>query len=159
VADHYKYSSVAVGGTFDHIHSGHKRLLERAFEVGRKVFIGLTTDEFASESGKKIDHSFEERKKQLEGFIEAAFPSREYDITKLEQQFGPGMFTREIEAIVVSVETFPSVESANKRRRELGLPDLKVEIVSMVVAEDGSKISSTRIRSGEINAEGHVLKS
>jgi cytidyltransferase-like protein len=159
VPDHFRYSSVAVGGTFDHIHSGHKRLLERAFKVGRKVFIGLTTDEFAARSGKKIDQSFEERKKQLEGLIEAEFPSREYEITKLEKQFGPGMFTKEIEAIVVSVETLPSVESANKKRMEMGLPDLKVEVVSMLAAEDGSKISSTRIRSGEIDAEGHVLKS
>jgi cytidyltransferase-like protein len=158
VTERYKYPSAAVGGTFDHIHKGHEKLLERAFQVGKKVYIGLTTDVFVAREGKKIDQSFKERKKQLEVFIGSKFPNREYEITKLEQRFGPGMFTDQIGAIVVSTETLPSVEPANRRRRELGLPDLKVEEVSMVVAEDGSKISSTRIRSGEINSEGHVLK-
>jgi cytidyltransferase-like protein len=158
VAESYRYSSVAVGGTFDHIHKGHEKLLERAFQVGKKVYIGLTSDNFAAQEGKKIDQSFETRKKQLENFIEGKFPKREYEITKLERQFGPGMYTGQIGAIVVSSETVGRVESANKKRRELGLPDLNTEVVSMVAADDGSRISSTRIRAGEIDSEGRVIK-
>ncbi len=79
-------------------------------------------------------------------------------ITNLESSFGPGMFTPEIEAIVVSTETQDRVSNANRRRRELGLSDLKMEIVPMVLAEDGKRISSTRVRAHEIDSNGHVLK-
>ena len=123
------------------------------------MFIGLTSDEFAAREGKKIDTPFEERKRNLENYLKVAFPNRRYEISELKDRFGPAIFTDKIDAIAVSEETLPAVEAANKRRRELGLPDLKVEIVPMSLAEDGSKISSTRIRSGMINTEGKLLKS
>ena len=154
----YKYRAVALGGTFDHIHKGHRKLLERAFETGEKVYIGLTSDEFVRNAGKKIQHPFEQRKLQLQRFLENNYSSRMYEITKLESRFGPGIFTGEIEALVVSTETLPSVDSANSKRRELGLTDLKVEVVSMILADDGNRISSTRIRRHEIDAEGHLLE-
>ena len=153
----YKHRSVAVGGTFDHIHKGHRALLAKAFESGDKVFIGLTTDEFASRAGKKIAHDFKSRKRELERFLNGAFPDRDYSITRLDRNFGPGMFTSDIEAVVVSTETEGAVPEANKRRRELGLADLKVEVVPLVLAEDGRRISSTRIRAEEIDVDGHRL--
>lgn len=38
---------VAVGGTFQYLHDGHARLIEKAFEIAGsgKVYIGLTSDE------------------------------------------------------------------------------------------------------------------
>lgn len=158
MSGHFKYKSVAVGGTFDHIHRGHRSLLKRAFETSEFVYIGLTSNDFVAKQGKSTIHSFEERKTQLIKFLLAEYPSRKYEITKLEERFGPGMFTRAIDGVVVSTETLPTVDSANRKRGELGLPDLKVEVVSMIMADDGDRISSTRIRSGEIDPDGHVLK-
>jgi pantetheine-phosphate adenylyltransferase len=153
----FKYKSIAVGGTFDHIHKGHRALLNRAFDNGEKVFIGVTSDVFVKASGKRILHDFETRKRQLQRYIEMEYPRRDYVITQLERNFGPGMFTPEIDAIVVSTETAPRVAQANEKRRELGLPDLKVEEVPMIMAKDRNRISSTRIRSGEIDVEGNIL--
>ena len=51
-----KYKKVATGGTFDHIHAGHRRLLEKSFEVGEEVVIGLTSDEFVAKMGKRPDY-------------------------------------------------------------------------------------------------------
>ncbi|MFI5421053.1 MAG: adenylyltransferase/cytidyltransferase family protein, partial [Nitrososphaerales archaeon] len=45
------YRCIALGGTFDHIHKGHVELLDRAFETAESVFIGLTSDTFAANSG------------------------------------------------------------------------------------------------------------
>jgi pantetheine-phosphate adenylyltransferase len=86
--------------------------------------------------------------------LETRFPGREFAITELTQSFGPGIFTSEVQAIAASSETAERVEEANKRRRELGLPDLKIEIIPMVLAHDGEKISSTRIRNSEIDEQG-----
>jgi len=39
-----KFDIVATGGTFDEIHVGHLGLLSKAFEVGKKVIIGVSSD-------------------------------------------------------------------------------------------------------------------
>jgi pantetheine-phosphate adenylyltransferase len=154
----FKYKSIALGGTFDHIHKGHQALFKRAFDTGAKVYIGLTTDDFVKKSGKKIIHDFETRKKNLQIYLLNQYPKRDYEITKLDRNFGPGIFTNQIEAIVVSTETAPKVADANKKRKELNLPDLKIEEISLILAQDQNRISSTRIRSGKIDSEGNILR-
>ena len=154
----YRYRSTAVGGTFDHIHRGHRALLQRAFETSESVVIGLTSDKFVTDEGKKIHHDFDDRKKQLIRYLDKHYPSRRYQITKLESHFGAGIFTNAIDAIVVSTETFPTVKFANEKRVQAGLSEMKVEVVPMIPAHDGVKISSTRIRAGEIDIEGNPRK-
>ena len=151
-----KYHAVAIGGTFDIIHSGHRQLIDRAFSTGESVMIGLTSDDFVARSGKKIQNDFQTRRFQLESYLNNKYPSRRYTIAKLEDRFGADIFTNAIDAIVVSTETLPVVEQANSKRRSIGLPDLKIEIVQVEMAEDGRRISSTRVRSGEIDVEGHL---
>ena len=38
------FKRVCLGGTFDHLHDGHRNLLKRAASMGVHVFIGLSTD-------------------------------------------------------------------------------------------------------------------
>ena len=38
-----KYNKVAVGGTFDKFHYGHRKLIGKAFEIGEEVEIGVTS--------------------------------------------------------------------------------------------------------------------
>ncbi len=150
----YKYKTIAVGGTFDHIHKGHRSLLSRAFDSGEMVYIGLTSDDFVKRTGKVTLHNYDERLNQLRDYLEPHFQGRKYQISKLEENFGPAVLRGEIEAIAVSDETKSKVIEANRKRRELGFNNLATEIVPMVVAYDHSRISSSRIRAGEIDAEG-----
>ena len=46
------FDLVAMGGTFDIIHSGHMALLNKAFSISIKVIIGVTSDQFAVKKGK-----------------------------------------------------------------------------------------------------------
>ena len=39
---------LGMGGTFDHLHDGHKYLLDTAFSLGQEVHIGLTTEKMFS---------------------------------------------------------------------------------------------------------------
>ena len=47
-----EFNLVALGGTFDIIHSGHIALLDKGFSISEKVIIGLTSDSFAAKNGK-----------------------------------------------------------------------------------------------------------
>jgi len=149
-----KYKMVATGGTFDHLHRGHIALLSRSFEVGEAVVIGVTSDAFARKEGKDPDQGYAERVKALEAFIHRAFPGRRYIIAKLDDYFGPGIASPDVQAIVVSRETAKRVGIANALRKEKGYPPLETVMVDFVLAEDSKPISSTRIRRGEIDAEG-----
>ena len=53
-------------GTFDLIHYGHINLLMRAKALGDYLIVGLSTDEFNIEKGKKSYYSYNQRKSILE---------------------------------------------------------------------------------------------
>jgi pantetheine-phosphate adenylyltransferase len=150
----YKYTSIAVGGTFDQVHKGHRALLSKAFDSAKTVFIGVTSDEFVARHGKKTIHTYDERVSNLRHYLDDAYPERKYLIAKLDENFGPAVLRGDIEAIAVSEETKVRVAEANKIRRARGYEDLATEIVPMVPAYDGVRISSSRIRAGEIDLEG-----
>jgi pantetheine-phosphate adenylyltransferase len=153
-----RYRKVATGGTFDHLHRGHRALLEKSFGVGDEVVIGVTSDEFVRKEGKVPDLNYAERVRELKTYLDREFPGRRYVIAELHDNFGPGIASPEVEAIVVSPETVAKVPIANKLRAEKGYSPLEVVVVDWVVAEDGKSISSTRIRRAEIDREGRVLK-
>jgi pantetheine-phosphate adenylyltransferase len=153
-----KYKAVATGGTFDHLHKGHVALLTRSFSLGDVVVIGVTSDAYTSREGKSPDQSYLERAEILERFLRSRFPGRRYVIAKLDDHFGPGIASPEVEAIVVSRETAVRVPIANALRATKGYPPLEVEVVDYILAGDDRPISSTRIRKGEIDTEGRLLK-
>ncbi len=149
-----KFKNVAVGGTFDRFHKGHEKLLNEAFNIGDNVLIGVTSDEFGGKKGN-IDHC-SKRISRLEEFLQK-FNSR-YIVKKLEEPYGPTIHDSKIDAIVVSRETKPTADKINKIRQEKSMDPLEIFIIDWVLADDGKPISSTRIRNGEIDRNGKVLK-
>jgi len=154
-----KYGKVAVGGTFDKLHRGHKALLSKAFEIGEKVVIGLSSDDFVSKMGKPhITATYAKRLKELEGFLEKNCLLKRAEIVALKDPYGLTISGEGLDALVVSKETESITDKINKIRVEAGLPPLKIISISMVPAENSNPISTTRIRSGEIDRNGHLLK-
>jgi pantetheine-phosphate adenylyltransferase len=152
-----KFPVVATGGTFDEIHAGHIALLSKAFQVGKKVIIGVSSDEFAKKNGKRLNHKFDQRVENLKKMIEKEFRSANHEIAKLDGEFGPAVTTDEVGALVASSETHVKGKILNRMRAKKGLKPVEVIVVEMVKAEDGSPISSTRIRAGEIDGRGRLL--
>lgn len=68
-------------GTFDTLHHGHIRLLRRAKELGGFLIVGLSTDEFNAEKGKKSLFTFDERKYDLEAikYVDLIIPEHTWD--------------------------------------------------------------------------------
>ena len=154
-----KYKKVAVGGTFDQLHKGHIALICKAFEVGQYVVIGLTSDAFVAKLGKPhVTASYEERRRELEAFLwQTGLVSRS-QIVPLDDALGRTMSAEGIEALVVSKETEKTAEAINVKRVKAGMSPLKIVTVRMVQAYNKMPISTTRIRSGEIDRDGRILK-
>jgi pantetheine-phosphate adenylyltransferase len=146
-----------MGGTFDIIHDGHIALLERAFLVSDKVIIGLTGDNLAEKKGKKIQNRYPQRFSSLEQLIKKKFPGKSYVISMLDDDFGPAMLNGDVQALVASDETAHKGDVLNKQRKEKNLKPVQVVTVPMVLARDGTRISSTRIRNSEIDQHGNLL--
>ena len=153
-----RFPVVATGGTFDEIHVGHLALLSRAFQVGEKVIIGVSTDQFAKKRGKKLNHDFKQRVSILMETIANEFGSVDYEIARLDADFGPAVTSGAVGALVASTDTQAKGTILNEMRARLGLKPVVVIAVELVKAEDGSPISSTRIRSGEIDRTGTLVK-
>ena len=152
-----KFQLVAMGGTFDFIHKGHIKLLSEAFSISEKVIIGLSSDELANKKGKIPKNNFQTRLEELIKTIEKNFSGKTYQISKLDNDFGPAVLEKEVQALVVSDETSYQGDVLNKLRNEKGLPPAEIVVVPMVLAKDGERISTTRIKNHEIDDEGNLL--
>ncbi len=151
-----RYNLVATGGTFDLIHKGHIELLRKSFSISSKVIIGLSSDELVKKMGKKISNNYHQRFESLSSAIEKNFPNSSYQISKLENDFGPAVLEEGVEALVVSEETKNTGPILNQLRAKKNLPPVEVIVVPMVLAKDGSRISTSRIRDSEIDNEGNL---
>lgn len=155
-----QFDLVATGGTFDEIHAGHRELLTRAFSLGKRVVIGVSSDNFAeTKKGKnRLRHRFESRVTRLVQFIHDEFGNVNFEIKELNDAFGPTSTDKNLQALVVSEETEPKGHEINKIRSRRGFDPLVIVTVTMLKAKDGQPLSSSRIRDGEIDSYGRVLK-
>jgi pantetheine-phosphate adenylyltransferase len=153
-----RYETVAVGGTFDEFHKGHRALLIKAFEVGQHVQIGLCSDNFVKKLGKPhVTASYEQRLRELEDFLQQNGLRKRAEISRLDDPYGVTLSNMGTEALVVSSETEPIALMINRKRREAGLVPLHIVTIDMIPSENHVPISTTRIRCGEIDREGHLL--
>jgi len=152
------YKKVAVGGTFDELHSGHKALLSRAFDVGETVVIGLTSDGFVEQINKPHKTaSYEERRLELEAYLTQKGLVGCAQIVPLADSYGLLLSDSDIDALVVSEETQKIGQIINQKRDALGYRSIELVVVDMVPAQNHHPISTTRIRRGEIDHTGRIL--
>lgn len=68
-------------GTFDLLHYGHIRILQRAKAQGDYLVVAVSTDEFNAIKGKKAYHNYETRKKMLEAirYVDLVIPENDWN--------------------------------------------------------------------------------
>ncbi|MGQ3411175.1 phosphopantetheine adenylyltransferase [Natrinema sp. LN54] len=153
---------VAVAGTFGPLHDGHRSLFEHALRFGEDgVVVAVTGDELAVETRHEPRPipSLEERTRAVTAELAALDEwNRDVELRTLESEYGIATDEPSIDALVVSPETAPELEAINERRRERGFEPLSGIVAPYVYADDGERISSTRIVKDEIDEHGRVLE-
>lgn len=162
-----------LGGTFTPIHDGHRALFHKAFQTASHdgpgdghVIVALTSSELASQTRSDPGHAellgpFEKRRETLGIELDrlAGAYTASHEIVELSDPHGPAATREDIDALVVSPEGKAQARAhqVNDMRLEDGLTPLEIHTAPFVIADDGTPISSTRIRDGEIDAHGRVL--
>jgi pantetheine-phosphate adenylyltransferase len=150
-----KYHRVALGGTFDHFHAGHKAFLGHAASLAPELIIGITRPSMLiHKKYPKTIESFSQRGKSVSDYLNMNAPSHRVQFVPLEDIYGPTVSDPGINALVVSPATHSNAEKINQERQNNTLPPLSIEVVSPVLDSLGDFISSSRIRAGVVNREG-----
>ncbi|KAH9901542.1 Nucleotidylyl transferase [Cubamyces lactineus] len=154
------YPVVALGGTFDHLHAGHKILLGMGAWIAReKLIVGITDDALLGKKEyKEVLESLSVRTARTRAFLELFRPGIVHDLVPISDVYGPTGWDANIQALVVSKETLPGAAAIAKRREEQSLPALRTFVIDVISATEASvdaedaallktaKMSSTYIR-------------
>lgn len=72
---------VAVYGTWDALHAGHLRLLRRAIKCGDYLIVGVSTDQFNREKGKKALLPYRLRKEIIQSLpgVDRVIPEKSWE--------------------------------------------------------------------------------
>jgi pantetheine-phosphate adenylyltransferase len=153
-----KIRIVALGGTFEIVHKGHRKLLSKALQLGDKLVIGLTSDEFVDRKQKKHTVSkYDKRHENIVKFLSDIRMVDRVEIIPLNDPYGPTIDDGNIHGIVTSRETMKTALEINKIRTQKKFEPLKIYVVDFTLAKDGLPISVSRILSGLIDNEGKML--
>ena len=136
-----------MGGTFDHLHEGHKLLIKTALSISNNLVIGLTTEKLLK--NKKFSLKLEDyqtRKTNLEKFIKSFTDLNRVKIIELNDPYGPPIEEPQYEGLVVSQETYNAAVKMNEIRENKGFQPLIIIVIPIIRDKKNKKISSTSIR-------------
>lgn len=137
------YPVVALGGTFDHLHSGHKILLSMsAWIAHEKVIIGVTgkpqkplrsasqeedvltmdTDDklLQKKANRHVLEPLDVRIEHVRRFLDFFKPGLVYDAVPIDDVYGPTAVDPNIQALVVSKETLGGASASKSTSFILG---------------------------------------
>jgi pantetheine-phosphate adenylyltransferase len=138
-----------MGGTFDHLHEGHKFLLKTALSISEFVEIGLTTQsllenkEFYSEL-----EDYQTRQEKLKDFVKTFTNLERINIVEIKNWDDMNRYAQdpEYEGLVVSQETYENAVKLSEIREKIGLKPLILIVIPIFRDKNNQKLSSTSIR-------------
>lgn len=140
------------GGTFDRLHSGHKKYLDEIFESSEVVSIGVTSDAYIARPEtikelKELILPYDERKRGLEKYLEEKGYSVRSRVIEIDDDFGDTLSNESYDAIFIAEEK--GAETAgkiNSLRQDAGLKPLEIVLIRPLLGPDGGRLSSTKLR-------------
>ena len=139
------FSKASLGGTFDRLHNGHRKLLTlAAASCTETLVIGITGDiMLQNKSNSHEISSYADREGRVRDFMKIVKPSIHIDFVELTDPFGPTITDSTIECIIVSSETIGGAVRINQIRESNNMSPLSI-LVSR--RSDTATLSSTFLR-------------
>lgn len=140
---------MGLGGTFDHLHEGHKFLLKTALSISELTEIGLTSQGLLKNKqySSKLE-DYETRKENLKSYISSIADLNRVNIVEISNWSDMDKYAQDPEynGLVVSQETYDNALKLNENRMKKGLKPLVLIVIPLIKDKDRNKISSTSIR-------------
>lgn len=162
--NYQEFNICAVGGTFDHLHDGHKILLSMSlFLTFSKLIIGITGSSLLlNKKFNQVLQSFDIRKSSVLNFIQLIHPlisgGKLIEFYEINDICGPTGYISNIDSLIISEETTSGGEFVNKYRKDHGFKQLDITSIKVIGDEQSNsnnswkgKLSSTDIRQREYN--------
>jgi len=136
-----------MGGTFDHLHEGHKFLIKTALLFSKKIVIGLATENLLKKKkhATKIEN-YQIREQNLKTFIDSIGYLNRVEIVPLNDPYGPPVHEPEYEGIIASQETYKNALKINEIRESKSFTPLIIIVIPMIKDRNKNILSSTAIR-------------
>ncbi|KAI9190086.1 hypothetical protein H9P43_001519 [Blastocladiella emersonii ATCC 22665] len=152
----HHYAVAAVGGTFDHLHAGHRQLLSRTalcVAPNGRLVCGLVADALLAKKAYASEmQAYAAREAAVQGFVARFAPGVVVEVVPLMDAFGPAATMSELEVLVATVETAANSHKINEERAKRGLGAIAIDLIPVISsanaeeADMGKKLSSTGIR-------------
>jgi pantetheine-phosphate adenylyltransferase len=138
-----------MGGTFDHLHDGHKYLLKTAFSLSHFVEIGLTSQELLvnKKAASKLE-DYRTREQNLKVFISSIADLNRVNIVEITNWNDMAKYSQDpnYEGLILSQETYSNAVKLNELREQKGLKPIILIVIPLLKDKNNEKISSTAIR-------------
>lgn len=151
------FKHALLGGTFDHLHKGHKHFIDTALSDSSHLTIGITTGDMYREKpfAEQIE-SYEVRRDAVQSYL-AEKQRIDSTIIPIHDMYANTLEESGLDALFVIASGLPNAQLINEKRLEKGFPKMHVITVDEIPAADGTPLSSRRIRKGEIDRSGNVF--
>ena len=138
-----------MGGTFYHIHDGHKFLLRTALKISHNIEIGLTSQNLLK--NKKATSKLEDyntRERNLKNFLSSFTDLSRVNIVEIKNWDDMAKYSQDpdYEGLILSQETYSNAVKLNELREEKGMNPLVLIVIPLIKDKSNQKISSTAIR-------------
>ena len=148
------FESVAVGGTFDGLHFGHRKLLTLAVSsctpLTGSLMVGVTADEMLkSKENSDLIPKIDERIQGVKNFLGRLAPGmmNRIRVLPITDSFGPpGQPGNHFDALVLSHETLDTGRLLNLHREKLDLPPLHLLCTRRTEVHGMSSTTLRRLR-------------
>ena len=163
------YNSVAVGGTFDGMHYGHRKLLSLAVSSVQprtgKLLIGVTQDEMLkSKSFRELIPPLEERIRGVREFVENLAPGMKnrMRVVPIEDAYGPpgssDKTLNDFDALVLSHETLITGKKLNEHRvKNLNMDPLMLLCTRRTEPHGMSSTALRRMKKTSVRTEANMI--